>query len=144
MEFGIPTIQPLVQKWRVGASTGFNQGRLGTVEPIARLNDRSSPPTYSGGKRGQSSQVLGRSRGGFSTKIHAAVDDEGRPLKLHLTEGERHDVSCADALLKDLDPEFVISDKGYDSDALRTKIRGIGAKPVIPSRRNQRARRYNR
>jgi putative transposase len=47
-------------------------------------------------------------------------------------------------LLEDLNPEFVIGDKGYDSDPLRIKIRAIGAKPVIPSRRTYRARRYDR
>jgi transposase len=63
---------------------------------------------------------------------------------LHLTEGERHDVTCAEVLLEDLEPEFVIGDKGYDSDALRGTIRAIGAKPVIPSRRTHRKRRHDR
>jgi hypothetical protein len=71
---------------------------------------------------------LGRSWGGSSTKIHTAVDDKGRPLKLHLTDGERHDITCAATWLEDLVPEFVIGEKGYDSDGLRTKIRGIGSK----------------
>jgi transposase len=87
---------------------------------------------------------LGRSRGGFSTKIHVAVNGEGRPVKLHLTEGQRHDVTCAEILLEHIEPEFVIGDKGYDSDPLRDKIRAIGAKPVIPSRRTHRIRRHDR
>jgi transposase len=87
---------------------------------------------------------LGRSRGGFSTKIHVAVNGEGQPVKLHRTEGERHDVTCAKILLEGLEPEHVIADKGYDSDPLRQDIRSAGAKPVIPSRRNCRTRRYDR
>jgi transposase len=63
---------------------------------------------------------------------------------LHLTEGQRHDVTCAEVLLKGLEPEAVIGDKGYDSDPLRKKIRSIGAKPVIPSRRSHRIRRHDR
>ena len=144
MEFGIKTILPLVQKWRLGTSARNSRGRQGTREPIARLDDRSSPPTFGGCKRGQDSQGLGRSRGGFSTKIHIAVTGEGQPVKLHLTEGERHDVTCAEILLEGLEPKHVIADKGYDSDPLRRKIRSAGAKPVIPSRRNCRKRRHDR
>ena len=87
---------------------------------------------------------MGRSRGGFSTKIHVAVDGEGQPVKLRLTEGERHDVTCAGILLEGVEPKHVIADKGYDSDPLRRKIRSAGAKPVIPSRRNCRKRRHDR
>jgi transposase len=113
-------------------------------EPIARLDHRSGPPTCGWCKRGQDSQGLGRSRGSFSTEIHVAVNGEGQPVKLHLTEGERHDVTCAEILLEGLEPEHVIADKGYDSDPLREKIRSASAKPVIPSRRNCRTRGYNR
>jgi transposase len=87
---------------------------------------------------------LGRSRGGFSTKVHVAVNGEGQPTKLHLTEGQRHDITCAQILLEGLKPEFVIGDKGYDSDPLRRIIRSIGAKLVIPSRCNRRIRRHDR
>ena len=144
VEFSVSTIQPLVQTRRLGTGAGITRKRVGTFERIARLDHRSSPPTCCRRERGQSSQALGRSRGGFSTKIHVAVDGEGRPVKLHLTEGERHDVTCAEVLLEDLEPEFVIGDKGYDSDALRDTIRAIGAKPVIPSRRTHRKRRHDR
>jgi transposase len=61
-----------------------------------------------------------------------------------LTEGERHDVTCAELLLEGLQPDYVIADKGYDSDAVRERIRSAGAKPVIPSRRNHRTRRHDR
>jgi transposase len=61
-----------------------------------------------------------------------------------LTEGQRHDVTCAEILLENLEPGHVIGDKGYDSDPLRHKIRSIGAKPVIPSRRTHRIRRHDR
>jgi transposase len=87
---------------------------------------------------------LGRSRGGFSTKIHIAVNGDGEPAKLHLTEGQRHDVTCAEVLLDGLEPRYVIGDKGYDSDPLRERIRSTGAKPVIPSRRTCRTRRHDR
>jgi transposase len=95
-------------------------------------------------QRGQGPEALGRSRGGFSTKIHVAVNGERQPAKLHLLEGERHDVTCAEVLLDGLEPEFVVGDRRYDSDPLRHRIRSVGPKPVIPSRRTRRTRRHNR
>ena len=53
-------------------------------------------------------------------------------------------MTCAEILLEDLAPQHVIGDKGYDSDPLRDKIRSLGAKPVIPSRRAHRTRRHDR
>ena len=53
-------------------------------------------------------------------------------------------MTCGEILLEGLEPEFVIGDKGYDSDPLREKIRSLGAKPVIPSRRTCRTRRHDR
>ena len=142
--FRLQTFQPLVQTRGLGTSARSASGRRGVIGHPAGLHDRSRPPTRGGRKRGQDSQALGRSRGGFSTKIHAAVNGEGKPAKLHLTEGQRHDVTCAETLLEGIRPEHVVGDKGYDSDPLRKKIRSIGAKPVIPSRRNRRIRRHDR
>jgi len=66
------------------------------------------------------------------------------PVRFALSGGERHDLSEADALIADLSPQFVVADKGYDSDPLRDQIRRQGARPVIPSRRGHRRRRYDR
>ena len=35
--------------------------------------------------------ALGRSRGGFGTKIHILADRRGRPRHLRVTGGQRHD-----------------------------------------------------
>lgn len=50
----------------------------------------------------------------------------------------------ASTLLAGLTPRYVVADKGYDSDGLRAQIREQGARPVIPSRRGFRRRRYDR
>ena len=57
---------------------------------------------------GQASQALGRSRGGFSTKIHIAVDGLGNPLHFMLTAGQRHDITCAETLIDGYNSEYVI------------------------------------
>ena len=44
--------------------------------------------------------ALGRSRGGFGTKIHMLADRRGRPLHLRVTGGQRHDRTQARALVE--------------------------------------------
>jgi len=87
-------------------------------------------------------QALGRSRGGFSTKIHAKVDALGLPLAFILTGGQVPDVTQAPALLADVTCDFVIADKGYDADKLIELIDDRGAIPVIPPRRNRTEQRF--
>jgi transposase len=80
---------------------------------------------------------LGRSRGGFSTKIHAKVDGLGNPLRFILTGGERHEITQAEALLGDQVGDYVLGDRAFDSDDLIAFIVEHGAVPVIPSRKNR-------
>jgi transposase len=90
-------------------------------------------------------EALGRSRGGFSTKIHVAVDGLGKPTKILLSPGQDHDVTKAPELIKDSEAEKVIADKAYDSDTLVAQIESQGATPVIPPRKNRnQARPYDR
>ena len=86
---------------------------------------------------GQDAQALGRSRGGFSTKIHAKVDGLGNPLRFLLTGGECHESTQAAALLGEQVGEYVLGDRAFDSDALIAFIIAHGAIPVIPSRKNR-------
>ena len=93
---------------------------------------------------GQSSQALGKSRGGFSTKIHVAVAGSGKPLKHTLTGGEKHDITQSDKLIAGLEGEYVIADKGYDSNEFVALIEASGMEAVIPPRSNRKSpRAYN-
>ena len=47
-----------------------------------------------------SDHALGRSRGGFSTKIHLLCDGHGHPLHFHLTAGQAHDNTALVPLLE--------------------------------------------
>jgi len=71
---------------------------------------------------------MGRSRGGLTTKIHALVDAEGRPICLKLTEGQAHDGrSAADMFDTIKAGDILLADRAYDSDALRQLMRDRGA-----------------
>lgn len=73
----------------------------------------------------------------MSTKIHAAVDALGNPVRFLLTEGQSSEYGQADALIEGFQAGFVLADKGYDSNAFVEKVRACGAVAVIPSRKNR-------
>ena len=84
------------------------------------------------GTGGQADPALGRSRGGFGTQIHAAVNGLGLPVKLILTGGQAADVTQAQPLIQGLPLEVVIADKGAVEMAIETQ----SAEAVVPSRAN--------
>src|SRR5205085_1009416 len=86
-------------------------------------------------------QSLGRSRGGFSTKIHLATDALGNALRFILTGGERNDITQAEALIENFAAEYVIADKGYDSGAFILKLKERDSEAVIPSRATNKVQR---
>ncbi len=80
---------------------------------------------------------MGKSRGGLSTKIHAAVDALGNPVRFILTAGQRAEIGQANALIAGFSADYVIADKGYDSDAFIDSVDAIDAVSVIPPRKNR-------
>lgn len=93
--------------------------------------------------------ALGRSRGGFSTKIHLLVDGNGHPLGFHLTGGQVHDSTVVDSVMmtaNDLTngdgdpvawPVALAGDKGYRADWIDEYLLQLGINPVIPSKVNE-------
>ncbi|VVC46398.1 Ribonuclease H-like domain,Transposase, IS4-like,Transposase, Tn5-like, core,CAAX amino terminal [Cinara cedri] len=87
-------------------------------------------------------EALGRSKGGFTTKIHALVDALGNPLKFTLTAGQRNDITQAEALTENVSNSVVVADKGYDSNAFIVGLENKGCEVVIPPKRNRKVQRY--
>ena len=73
----------------------------------------------------------------MSTKIHAAVDALGNPVRLRLTAGQTSEYGQANALIEGFSAGYILADKGYDSNGFILKIQESGADPVIPPRRNR-------
>ena len=82
---------------------------------------------------------MGRSRGGFGTKIHGVVSPLGHPVALAVTGAEAADSPHLPGLIAGIETGAVLADKGYDSDANRAAIRAAGAEPCIPPRTNRTA-----
>ena len=86
-------------------------------------------------------QSLGRSRGRFSTKIHLATGALGNALRFILTGGERNDITQAERLIENLLADYVIADKGYDSETFILKLKVQNSEAIIPSRSNHKVQR---
>ena len=69
---------------------------------------------------------------GLNTKIHLAVDAHGMPLRIIITKGTRADCTQADRLIEGLDADYLLADRGYDSNAIIEQARRQGIKAVIP------------
>jgi transposase len=94
--------------------------------------------------------ALGRSRGGYSTKLHLLCDAEGHPLSFHLTPGQTHESTTLDIVLENADeylfnvdgepvpwPIALAGDKGYRADWIDACLMELGISPVIPSKSNE-------
>ena len=81
----------------------------------------------------------------MSTKIHAASDALGLPVRLIGSPGQRNDIAFAHDLVEGFKAEAAIADKGYDADHLHDKLTDAGATIVIPPKRNRKVQRsYDR
>lgn len=94
--------------------------------------------------------ALGRSRGGYSTKVHVLCDGHGHPLHFHRTPGQAHESTALVPLLVGADeqvtagdgepvawPVALAGDKGYRADWIDEYLLGLEIKPVIPSKENE-------
>ena len=73
----------------------------------------------------------------MSTKIHAAADALGNPVRLIGSPGQRNDIAFAHQLIEGFAAPVTIADKGYNADHLCDKIAESGEEPVIPPKRNR-------
>ena len=148
LELDLPPLPTMERLWPLGERghrARRNDGRERSLQ--YRFYFGSCPCLGSGRKRGIHRRALGRSRGGFTSKVHCLSDARGRPIAFHLTPGEAADCKAYDDLidLPEHKPKALLADKAYDSDAIRADLKRRGIKAVIPPRSNRKiAIRYNK
>ena len=109
---------------------------------VCRRRRKKSDPQEPG------DHALGRSRGGFTTKIHLLCDRHGHPLHVHVTGGQAHESQSLEVLLagveigqegsaKTMFPQKLAGDKGYRADWIDEYLLELGIAPVIPSKENE-------
>jgi transposase len=90
---------------------------------------------------------LGRSQGGFGTKVHLVCSSRGLVLAVVVTPGQRHESQAfADVMRRAQRPRRAgrrrwpakaAADKGYSYPGIRAWLRRHHIEPVIPTRKNQ-------
>ena len=65
----------------------------------------------------KTTQCIGKSKGGLTSKIHASCDALGNPTAFYLTPGQMHDLRGSDVLLARIlaDVKQFLADKAYDA-----------------------------
>ena len=86
---------------------------------------------------GREAEAIGKTKGGWNTKIHALVDGAAVPSALSLSPGNQADVTHAPDMTEGMESGKLVADKGYDSDPLRTWLAGRGITSCIPPRSNR-------
>jgi len=95
-------------------------------------------------------EALGRSQGGFSTKVHVRAEGGGKPMTFVLTVGQRHEAVVFEQLMEQgavkrvgggrprRRPKRIVGDKGYSSHKIRSYLRRLHIRYTIPRKRNER------
>jgi transposase len=99
-------------------------------------------------------EALGRSKGGFSIKIHLRAEGGGKPIALLITPGQRHEQTVFKTLMETgavkrvrqgkprIRPERVVGDRGYSSGKIRWYLRKRGIRAVVACRKGERRREH--
>lgn len=85
-----------------------------------------------GAWKGKLFNRIGKTQGGWTTRIHVVVDSKGRPIKIKTAEGNRNDNLFAKRLLNGKRAHYVLADKAYDTIDIRKFIKNREKIPVIP------------
>lgn len=81
-----------------------------------RCQSYQSPPRCSRSIRRKSSDEPHKR--GLNTKLYLAVDAHGMPVRILVTQGTDADCGEACRLIEGIKAEYLIADRGYDSDAI--------------------------
>jgi len=90
-------------------------------------------------KRGK--QAIGKSKGGWTTKIHLVAADARTVVSFSLSRGQAHDAPEGRKLLRTLETNgpkrFLLMDRAYEGESTRALAAEIGYQPVVPPKQNR-------
>ncbi|WP_435810892.1 IS5 family transposase [Streptomyces olivaceus] len=134
---------------RTAAGSRLKRGRGGRTPERNAVAEPRRPP----GGGGAGGEGLGRSRGGFTTKLHLSADGRCRPLSLIVTPGQRADCTQFTPVLEKIrvprtgpgrprkKPDSLAADKAYSNGPCREYLRRRGIRHTIPEKTDSQAAR---
>ena len=86
-------------------------------------------------------QAIGKSRGGWNTKIHLVAADDRTVIAFSLSPGSDHDAPHGRTLLQELGPMPeglpLLMDRAFEGDETRQLVLDLGMIPVVPPKSNR-------
>jgi transposase len=165
-------VPALAARWDLGGGPGRlagagGRGRADQLGCVGGLHRRTGAPARGGGAQKGDLQAgppgaepgdhgLGRSRGGWTTKIHLACEQGQKPLSILITAGQRADSPLFQAVLEAISvprlgpgrarsrPDRVLADKAYGARANRAYLRRRRIAATIPEQADRIAHRKNK
>jgi len=139
--------EPMGEKWGTGSrlypvTTGADHPREARSRGVGQYHHQGSSG-WDGRIKKNGPQALGRSRGGWTTKIHLVAADARTALTFALSPGQAHDAPEGRKLLhrfgKRPRPIPLLMDRAYEGDETRQLAVELGYVPVVPPKQNRRA-----
>jgi transposase len=133
--------------WDVSVDSTIARAHQHAAGARRRPDRQTEPP--GGIAREPDDHALGRSRGGWTTKVHLACEQGHKPMSILLTGGHRGDSPQFIPVLTGIKvprlgdgrprtrPDRILADKAYTSRANRAYLRRRGIKATIPSKIDQ-------
>ena len=101
-------------------------------------------PDGTGARKTNGPQSIGKSRGGWNTKIHMVSASDRQAMIFRLSGGQANDAPEGRALLKSwADPVAgapLAMDRAYEGDETRQLVRDLGMTPVVPPKANRKVK----
>ena len=104
-----------------------------------RCEPYQSTSPCGGSQRRQPGHV--QDKRGLNTKIHLAVDANGMPVRILITEGTRADCKEAVHLIEGISAQVLLADRGYDTNTILAYAVSAGMETVIPPKKNRKEQR---
>ena len=86
-------------------------------------------------------QCIGKSKGGWNTKLHVVSADDKTIIEMHLSGGNKHDAPEGRYSIEKIGNEYqgipYLMDKAYEGDKTRNLVYSYGHKPVVPPKKNR-------
>ena len=109
---------------------------------VVGQQQREGAPGRDGRPKKNGPQALGKSRGGWTTKLHMVAADARTAVGFSLSGGQAGDAPEGRKLLNSISlsteaTEYVIMDKAYEGDETRQTVCDLGLTPVVPPKSNR-------
>src|SRR4029078_3586157 len=131
LEYGVQALSRLGKGRRFHTDFRCRLGRSRYGVRHGRCNNRQNSTSRGGRKKETHNQALGKSKGGWTTKILALTDALGNLVRFILLPGHRFDTVGVAPLIKDLEFGGLIADKAFDSNWIIEDMNERKAKVVI-------------